>query len=530
MYRFIPAFLAGIVVFAATARADAPAGNWKLAINGGQIIFLIKLEEKDGKWSGQMLEASDPGVPKVTIADVIVTPDRLRYTMRIQNQELAFDGKLPPDPKTGKLSGSLQIRPGQMILLQMDPTKLKNFDKFEFAKERIEQSTDGQEVADAATDLLRLAGEKKVKIEEVRGWADKANKMAGGYGPRWQRHVTMRLAKGLIAQKEFAPLAVEYARKAERLLDDSDDVTTQMQVLELVVQVLLQSGKAGDATDLQTRLAKLEEKDYPEYVKKAPFKPELFEGRKGKSDRAVLVELFTGAECPPCVAADIAFDALDKTFKRTEVILLQYHVHIPGPDPLANAETMARLEYYGKKVEGAPAVMFNGKAGASSGGPAQAGRKKYAEFRDAIEPQLEKEAGAKIELTATRKGSEIAIKANVSDAIKTGETIRLRFMLVEERVRYSGSNGQRYHHYVVRNFPGGVRGVALTKKSLEQTATVNLDELRTKLNQYLDDFAKNEVEFPSPNRPMDMKNLHVVAVVQDDESNDILQAAEVAVK
>ena len=51
---------------------------------------------------------------------------------------------------------------------------------------------------------------------------------------------------------------------------------------------------------------------------KVPFiavKP--FAGRKGKSDRAVLVELFTGAQCPPCVAADMAFDALPQTYKPT---------------------------------------------------------------------------------------------------------------------------------------------------------------------------------------------------------------------
>ena len=50
----------------------------------------------------------------------------------------------------------------------------------------------------------------------------------------------------------------------------------------------------------------------------------------------VLVELFTGAECPPCVAADLAFDALGKTYKPTDVVLLEYHLHIPGPDALTN--------------------------------------------------------------------------------------------------------------------------------------------------------------------------------------------------
>ena len=38
-----------------------------------------------------------------------------------------------------------------------------------------------------------------------------------------------------------------------------------------------------------------------------PLKVEPFAGSK-KDNRTVLVELFTGAQCPPCVAADIAFE------------------------------------------------------------------------------------------------------------------------------------------------------------------------------------------------------------------------------
>ena len=78
----------------------------------------------------------------------------------------------------------------------------------------------------------------------------------------------------------------------------------------------------GDAQKLLlsrdiTRLDKLETTAYAEYStgKSAlNFKTEKFAGRKGKSTRAVLVELFTGAQCPPCVASDMAFDGLEKTY------------------------------------------------------------------------------------------------------------------------------------------------------------------------------------------------------------------------
>ncbi len=36
----------------------------------------------------------------------------------------------------------------------------------------------------------------------------------------------------------------------------------------------------------------------------------------------------------------------------------------------------------------------------------------------------------------------------------------LRFVLAEDRIRYTGGNGLRYHHMVVRAIPGGARSVA----------------------------------------------------------------------
>ena len=530
MSRLVPLVLASVLALGGVARAQSPAGTWKLSLPGGQLTFLIQLEQKSGKWSGQVLGASVPNFPKTSVADLSAGQDSLRFNLRFQGQELSFDGKLPPDPKTGKIAGSLVVRAGQTLLLHLEPSKLKTFDKFDFAKETVEQSTDAQAIADSAIELVKRAAEKKAKIEDVRGWADKAYKSSDAYGLRWQRSVATRLAQALAQQKDFGALAVEYARKAERLLDENDDASLQMDVLEVVVQVMNQAGKAGDAKEFQARLAKLEDKDFQDYLKKAPFKPEMYEGRKAKSDRVVLVELFTGAECPPCVAADVAFDALEKTYKPSDVVLLQYHIHVPGPDPLTNPDTTARAQGYGRKLEGTPTIFFNGKVGAAGGGPMQAGRKKYAEYREVIEPLLEKAAEAKIQLTATRKGSDVSVKASVSDAAKTGETVRLRIFLVEDHVRYLGGNGLRYHHCVVRAALDGVKGIAVTKKSLDHDAKINLDELRAKLNQYLDDFAKNEDEFPKPDRPMSLKNLRIVALVQNDDTSEVLQAAQVELK
>src|SRR5205823_12071608 len=132
------------------------------------------------------------------------------------------------------------------------------------------------------------------------------------------------------------------------------------------------------------------------------FAPAKFEGRKGS--KVVLVELFTGAQCPPCVAADLAFEGLSKTYKPSEVVLLQYHLHIPGPDALTNEDTVARQRFYGKEVRGTPSIFFNGQSKAGGGGGKGQAEGKYNQYRDIINPLLDEATKAKLSLEVKRTG------------------------------------------------------------------------------------------------------------------------------
>ena len=245
----------------------------------------------------------------------------------------------------------------------------------------------------------------------------------------------------------------------------------------------------------------------------------------------MLVEIFTGAECPPCVAVDLAFDGLLKAYKPADVMLLQYHVHVPGPDPLTSPDAMKRLEeYYADQVRGAPTVFIGGKLGEAGGGPAAAAEKKYTSFRKQIEEGLEKPAGVKLGLTVAKgeKGGFTA-KATVSDLEMPGEKMMLRFALAEERIRYTGGNGIRYHHMVVRSMPGGAKGSRSPRRSAEHSVTFDPDAVRADLTKYLDDFAKEEGPFPRPDRPLALKNLKLIAFVQNDATREILHAVQVDV-
>jgi hypothetical protein len=515
-------------------RADpapaGPAGNWKLSLatrGGGQVIILLSVTEKDGAWSGAVLDTSgDLGVA-LTVSKVTVAGDVLRFTMSAKGEEgLTFEGVLSKDKK--KLNGSLASG-GQSQAMTLLPSKLTKLnDPFAIARETLAQVADGPGMFEIALDVLGEAGAKKLPLDEVRGIIDRVTKAAADYGPRWERDTTLKLVEVLTAQEGLSELAVAQAKRAERLLTDDDTVATRMAVLEGIARALAKAGKADEAKPYQAQLAKLEPRDFAEYAKThPPFKVEPFAGRKGKSDRTAVVELFTGAECPPCVAVDLAFDGLLKAYKPTEAILLEYHLHIPGPDPLVCPDGLDRAKYYDDQIEGTPALFIGGKLGSDSGGPAAAAEKFFKRYCGGIDDLLEKPAGVKLALAVTKgeKGA-LSAKATVTDLDAPGEKVMLRFVLTEERIRYAGGNGLRYHHHVVRAMPGGAKGVALTKKTAEQTVTIDPDALRAALAKSLDEFEK-KAPFPRADRPLALRNLKLVALVQNDATKEILQAVQI---
>lgn len=531
MVRTAWAGLAGILLLTtAAAAADAPAGTWKLTFyNGGQArtLWLIKLDQTDGKWAGKIASTAQ-NVPESTLEDLKIADGVVRFTVKVQTQALAFEGKVS-GPKADKILGSI-AQGRNMIPAQMEATTLTSLDdEFELSKELLTKTPESPEAFDAALNLLSAAGTKKAKPEDVRSWADRAFKAAEAYGPRWQREIGTRITGALVNQEGFAPVALEYARRLERLVDPDEDAAAQLRVLTLLSQALTKADKADEAKEIEARITKLEAKADQDYLKKMPpYKAEAFAGRKDKSDRAVLVELFTGAQCPPCVAADLGFDGLEKTYKPAEVVLLQYHLHIPGPDPLTNADTVARADFYGDDIEGTPTIFFDGKPKAPGGGGMAEAEGKYKSYCKVIDPLLETAPLAKLRASVVRKGDKLDITAEASDVANPGDKVKLRLALVEEQVRYLGSNGIRFHHNVVRALPGGAEGLTLKEKAGKQTASVDLGELRKSLTKYLDGYAK-ERAFPNPSRPLDLKKLAVVAFIQNDATKDVYQAVQVEV-
>jgi thiol-disulfide isomerase/thioredoxin len=533
MLRLLPALLAVLLAADAASAANPLAGRWKFFITEGTqtLTFLFAFSEANGKWTGDFIGSSAQLQREPKFESVHVTGDDVKFTLTFAGREfISFDGLLAKDGK--KITGSYSQFGSPLKLTAMYPSQLKRLDDpVALARENFSQLSTGPELFAAGFIVLNQASAKKVPVEDVRSVADKLAKSASQYGPRWERAVALKMASALADQPGYTDVAIAQARRAERMLTDATPTTVQLEVVDTLARVLTRAGKPDEAKKYIAQARKLETQDYAEFVKtKLAFASEAYKGRKAKSDRTALYEVFTGSECPPCAAVALACDGLEKSFKSSELIVLEYHIHVPAPDPLTSPDSMDRVGYYADIIKGAPTVLLDGKPVGRGGGPASLAKEKYTELRDAAEKVLETTTPIKLALAVTPGAKGFTAKATVTDAEQPGAKLMLRFALVEPRVRFAGGNGIRYHTQVVRAMPGGAKGFPLTKKSQEQTVTIDPAEVRTKLEKYLTDYAKTESEFPHPQRPLELNNLKLVAFVQNDATQEILQAVLVDLK
>jgi hypothetical protein len=532
-------------------------GSWKLVIiPQADIEFAIfDVKVADGKINGKV-DAAYPALGQVKAVEGTVAGDKVTIELVAQGDPTSFRGILDKEGKTAK--GSIRFR-GGIYAGRIERTDAKTLattrpqppamaqklmatqtiadpkERVAKLRELIGQNPDNLMNAVAYTQILSMAEAAGLNAEDVGKLVGKWVDEAKAYGPEWMAETQSQAVKALLGKKTYAALATEMAQAADKALPPDASTELRSSMANMLASSAKLAGKDAIAAEAEGRAKGYDAKLDAEYHEKVPpFKPETFAGRSdGKANRVVLMEIFTGAECPPCVAADVAFDALLKTYKPTEFIGLQYHLHIPGPDPLTNTDTVARQGYYGSEIGGTPSTFFNGVVLPGGGGPMARSEIKYKEYRTATDSQLSKEKLADIKVTATRTSDEVKITATAKvDGASKDAKPRLRLVLVEESVRYPGGNKLRFHENVVRAFPGGVEGKELEKGEGSIETTVKLADLRKAQDAYLAAYPTSPRgrAFPNPIPPMELNDLAVVALVQDDADHAIWHAVQVEVK
>ena len=317
----------------------------------------------------------------------------------------------------------------------------------------------------------------------------------------------------------------------------------------------------GFAAELDTRYDQL-------FPSKSPAgKPQPVSG-----GHTVLLELFTGSACPPCVGGDLAMDDLLQAYPRSEFVALAFDQHIPDPDPLANPDSVARGDFY--NLAFTPTYFLDGQQLDASGASRDGSDKIYAKLAKLIDTNAALATGVQLQLLASNADAGM-INARATVSLPSSEELQkalafkaeppppakpdakpapsagttpssatapvephfiVNFALVEDGIRYSGENGVRFHRMVVR----ALAKPADTGFALTPGATASLDAsfdpaaiIRTN-STYLDGYEQHndrfgKIAFLTKDTTLQPGHLSIVAWVQDSVSHHILASELVPV-
>lgn len=252
-------------------------------------------------------------------------------------------------------------------------------------------------------------------------------------------------------------------------------------------------------------------------VKQLPYTPEEFDPPIDWKGKAVLAELFTGSECPPCVGADLAFDGLLETYPDKYLAVLEYHLPIPAPDPMMNPATRKRQAFYG--IANTPTVVIDGDAKLVGGGTRGMAGSKYLQYKAAIDPKTGEAPTVELTLAAARSGDTVTA-AFGSDIVVPGTDYLV--VLAQEEEEYRGSNGITYHKMVVRD-------LAVVEPDKAKTAAFDLAASEAATDAYLTEFERSYTRIPGFKfakrfHRIAREGLRVVFLAQDRASKRVLNA------
>ncbi len=550
---------------AGTAAAQRPAeaafaGTWRITAllpDREQTLALLAIEARGGRLTGRFLAANVADLKTLQVIDPQVEGQALRFkVVTPYSTYLAVMYAPKNEARPNRLLGSYEVK-GRRDLLRMEKTDARDID-FSKAMTMNPAMEDLNKVLGLPTarekeaalrnlikkyqnwphytlpmalELLELALETKPSSDEVEARIDQVLKLAGGFGREMELQGYRLTAQILLGSERYANLALMQAQVAEKMLTAQDSPASQLRVLKTLRQALKAAQKSDPLSELQARIDPLEEQlDQEEEQAPLPFEVRPHEPRPEGANQAVVVELFNGvhqlpqAIIDPSVSASLLFLGLHRTYPASEVILMQHHLHIPDANPIACECSETRALFYG--INFVPAFFINGKQHPSISGALEDVRGDFDHLRRTVDKMLADKAPLTLQLHVERDKDQIKARATVEGALNGGDADvpRLHLFLVEERVRYQGSNGQRLHVHVVR------RHLPLESSELKpgpaQTfeATLDLEAFRQQQAAYWDKTAKTD-PFPDDDRPLALKKLKIIGLVQMEKSKAIRQAA-----
>jgi thiol-disulfide isomerase/thioredoxin len=207
------------------------------------------------------------------------------------------------------------------------------------------------------------------------------------------------------------------------------------------------------------------------------------------NQKIVLAELFTSTWCGFCPYATQAINKLADEYGPSQLLILQYHPS--GSDPFGNAEIDTRIAYYG--IPGYPTMIFDGNIFDVGGSNST-----YNSYDGIIENELTKSSEVAISL----KGNLQDITAEITGSnLMSQLSAKVQFVLYEKDIPFDAPNGEKTFTFTVRKILN------------EEHISLNAGQ-KTSIRRTF-----------QPQPEWNIKKMGLVVFVQNDDTDEILQAA-----
>ena len=228
------------------------------------------------------------------------------------------------------------------------------------------------------------------------------------------------------------------------------------------------------------------------------------------SPRNVMTEMFTATSCPPCVAAN---DSMNQIFAdlQDSMVLVRYHVWWPtNNDPFYlnllddTMDIRQRRNYYGLNF--VPYAIVGGLL--VSGSTSSDFRSSILKLcQDAVSPLTLVLSGT---YDSTAKSGQIIATLNSTGRIIDSD-LRLFYMIIQDSILYTGTNGDPIHHQVYRQVLPTMDG---------RSIAINMGET-------LRDSATFSIPTTGYAPPYVEEDCQVIAFLQSNTTKNIWQSARI---
>ncbi|HSR49266.1 MAG TPA: hypothetical protein VLV83_00475 [Acidobacteriota bacterium] len=432
-------------------------------------------------------------------------------------------------------------------LLEME---VSEFEAMQAAQDFVVHSENRLSALDRAAAIL---AEHEVYLQRAETFSEEVLAKADPKTPSMPRFLQTRAKIALL--KDEPEEALRYLRLARELAPSGGEIPLQManayhkignidKAQELYLEAYLNSGSSVARARVERFYRQthgssegLDELIHQAFSKRPlPFEAGRYQGSQPQT--VILMELFTGSECVPCQAADYAFNGLVEHYPHQVVSAIQYHLHIPKIDPMANPDAYRRASYY--DVQSTPAAIFGGTERQMGGGRKDRAQELFGRYQAEIRSMaIDGDAKWNIDLSGRLQGDVLHYRASAAPAREPasgdkaeGADVRLHLTLVEGSVEYIGYNGVYFHHNVVRKMLPDPEGAELQGQGQAGVeGTLDLMRLEAELEAYLQQTEKDEKqEFSRYMHQLNRDDLYLVAFVQERGTKRVLQAAMAAVE